>query len=186
MVACKSCEEQPVDLEPRSFDAELRPESFLTMESLDSLVPGWSDAHTAWLIEWEGARAARLKVERYQRGECFIQARYYYVGDGELRKTNVLFLAGKEDAEGREATIDDAVLARLLRELSEERSPWSHRQDAAGRLVWAHRVLEAEEKESPGIELMGSVTYDREPCILRPILRSRDVPAKQTPASRDE
>ena len=178
-VGCQQ-EAKDVDRGPSRIDLDttFEPERVLEQEGIDSIVPDWSDTHTAWRIEWEGARAARLTIERYRRGDCFIRASYRYIGEGELRKTALNAISTDD---GNEASSEDSVLAGFLERLSRNDEGLFSRQDSFGRLVWTFEIESAREDSNIGAEIMGSVTYEDQPCFMAPVLMSRDVPAKQRP-----
>lgn len=172
--------EDPVQLEPTPVGTTQEARKNVSLDSIRNAMPEWSNGHVAWHIEWEGSRPARLQVERFVEGECYAQGRYVYQGGGELEKEDVL-IRGSTEGEG--VAEDELILSKLVKETSDEDLSWARRSDVAGRLIWSYKKVEPEDEGEASVELMGRVDYMSEPCVLSPVIRYRDVPAKQTPGN---
>jgi hypothetical protein len=179
-LGCPDGEE--TSLEARPFDAAPEAERKLAFDSVESSMPDWAGgAYPAWRIEWEGTRPARLRVERYRPGDCLLRARYRYTGEGELSREAIEAQA-KLGESGSAASTEDILLPGLAAEAARRPDGQAIRTDVAGRLVWSHRREVSGREGVPDVEVMAWVTYEPEACILPAVLRTRQVPAKQTPA----
>lgn len=166
-------------MESKAIELGDEPEGVVSQTSVDALVPDWAGSYTAWWVEWEGSTAARLRLERYVRGQCFVRAKYRRAGQGELHlETTEL----RQDDAGEDAGSEDVILSNVVGQIQGGTEAWMHRTDVAGRLVLAYKTEDGDEEGSPDVDHMVKVLYEPEPCTLRQIIRAREVPAKEIPA----